>query len=97
MMFYQMEKHRLKLTPMVMNYSDAYFCKIFKQCFDKNFTTYLSEFRVEKAKQLLADVTINVKEISDKVGYRDSNYFAKVFKRIVGITPSEYRIIAIGK
>ena len=80
-----------------MNYSDAYFCKIFKQCFDKNFTTYLSEFRVEKAKQLLADVTINVKEISDKVGYRDSNYFAKVFKRIVGITPSEYRIIAIGK
>lgn len=78
-----------------MNYSDAYFCKIFKQCFDRNFTSYLSEFRVEKAKGLLSDVTINIKEISDKVGYRDSNYFAKVFKRVEGVTPSEYRMIAL--
>lgn len=74
-----------------MNYSDAYFCKLFKRCFDKSFVTYLTDFRVEKAKELLADVTINIKDISDKVGYRDSNYFAKVFKRIVGLTPSEYR------
>lgn len=80
-----------------MNYSDPYFCKLFKQCFEKSFTTYLSEFRVNKAKQLLVDVTINVKEISDRVGYRDSNYFAKVFKRVVGVTPSEYRILALGK
>lgn len=78
-----------------MNYSDAYFCKLFKQCFDKNFIAYLSEFRVEKAKQLLCDVTINVKEISEKVGYRDSNYFAKVFKRITGVTPSEYRVMKL--
>lgn len=78
-----------------MNYSEAYFCKLFKQCFDKSFTTYLSEFRVQKAKHLLIDVTINVKEISDKVGYRDSNYFAKVFKRIEGVTPSEYRMMAL--
>ncbi len=80
-----------------MNYSDPYFCKLFKQCFEKSFTTYLSEFRVNKAKQLLVDVTINVKEISDRVGYRDSNYFAKVFKRVVGVTPSEYRVLALGK
>lgn len=75
-----------------MNYSDAYFCKLFKQCFDKSFTVYLSEFRVEKAKQLLADVMINIKDISYEVGYRDSNYFARVFKRIAGVTPSDYRI-----
>ena len=87
----------LQDVAQVMNYSDAYFCKLFRQCFDKSFTTYLSEFRVEKAKRLLTDVTINVKEISDKVGYRDPNYFAKVFKRIVGITPSEYRVIALDK
>ena len=78
-----------------MNYSEAYFCKLFKQCFDKGFTAYLSKFRVEKAKSLLADVTINVKDISDRVGYRDSNYFAKVFKRIEGVTPSEYRAILL--
>lgn len=75
-----------------MNYSDAYFCKLFKQCFDKSFVTYLTDFRVNQAKQMLADVMINIKDISVNVGYHDSNYFAKVFKRVVGVTPSEYRI-----
>ncbi len=44
---------------------------------DKNFIMYLSELRIEKAKELLADVTINVKDISRSVGYRDSSYFNK--------------------
>ena len=88
---YYKEDLSLQDVANAMNYSDVYFCKLFKQCFDKSFTTYLAEFRVDKAKELLMDITINVKEISGRVGYRDSNYFAKVFKRIVGITPSEYR------
>lgn len=82
----------LQTVASAMNYSDAYFCKIFKQCFDKSFIVYLSEYRVEKAKRLLADVVINIKDISSRVGYRDSNYFAKVFKRVAGITPTEYRM-----
>lgn len=85
----------LQTAASAMNYSDAYFCKIFKQCFDKSFIVYLSEYRVEKAKQLLSDVKNNVKDISQKVGYRDSNYFAKVFKRVVGVTPTEYRVQAL--
>ena len=44
-----------------------------------------------RAKELLGDVLINVKDVSQKVGYRDSNYFAKVFKRVTGESPSEYR------
>lgn len=76
----------------LFHYSDAYFCKIFKQCFEKSFIVYLAEFRMEKAKALLADVSVNVKDVSIKVGYRDSNYFTKVFKRNTGETPSEYRI-----
>lgn len=76
----------------MMEYSDAYFCKIFKQCFDKSFIMYLSEFRVEKAKELLEDTMVNIKDVSSRVGYRDSNYFAKVFKRMTGSTPSEYRL-----
>jgi YesN/AraC family two-component response regulator len=75
----------------MLHYSDAYFCKIFKHCFDKNFIVYLTEYRIEKAKLLLADVVINIKDVSQEVGYRDSNYFTKVFKRMVGVTPSEYR------
>lgn len=80
-----------------MNYSNAYFCKLFKQGFNMSFTTYLTEYRIEKAKGLLVDITVNIKDISDRVGYKDSNYFAKVFKRVVGVTPSEYRILVLGK
>lgn len=76
-----------------MNYSDAYFCKLFKQCFHKNFTSYLTEFRVAEAKKMLEEPTVNVKEIGKAVGYADSNYFAKVFKRITGQSPTEYRMV----
>lgn len=75
-----------------MNYSEAYFCKLFKQCFGQNFTSYLTEFRVTEAKKLLEQPTVNVKDIGKAVGYMDSNYFAKVFKRITGKSPTEYRL-----
>lgn len=74
-----------------MNYSEAYFCKIFKQCFDKSFLVYLTDYRVEKAKALLSDIKTNIKDVSAEVGYRDSNYFTRVFKRSTGVTPTEYR------
>lgn len=74
-----------------MNYSEAYFCKLFKQCFGRNFTSYLTEYRVEEAKKLLAQESANIKEIGKAVGYSDSNYFTKVFRRIAGVSPTEYR------
>ena len=74
-----------------MNYSEAYFCKLFKQYFGKNFTAYLTEYRIETAKKMLQTPTVNIKEIGKAVGYADSNYFAKVFKRVTGESPSEYR------
>lgn len=74
-----------------MNYSEAYFCKLFKQYFGKNFTAYLTEYRIETAKKMLKTPTVNIKEIGKAVGYADSNYFAKVFKRVTGESPSEYR------
>ena len=73
------------------HYSDAYFCKLFKQCFDQNFTSYLTNFRINEAKRLLKDKNISIKDAGMKVGYYDSNYFAKVFKRVTGMIPSEYR------
>lgn len=86
-----MEDISLQDAAEQLHYSDAYFCRFFKQNFDKSFIMYLSELRIEKAKELLADITVNIKEIGQKVGYRDSSYFTKVFKRITGVTPSEYR------
>ena len=40
---------------------------------------------------MLKDVSFNIKEVGASVGYTDSNYFTKVFKRAVGMSPSEYR------
>lgn len=75
----------------MLHYSDAYFCKLFKQCFDQNFTTYLTKVRINEAKKLLMNKTASVKDVSMQVGYYDSNYFAKVFRRLTGLLPSEYR------
>lgn len=86
-----MENITLQDAAAQVHYSDAYFCRFFKQNFDKNFIMYLSEIRVEKAKELLSDVTVNVKDVGQKVGFRDSSYFTRVFKRVTGVTPSEYR------
>lgn len=75
----------------ILGYSDVYFSKIFKQLFDDTFINYLTNLRIEKAKVLLKDVSFNIKEVGASVGYTDSNYFTKVFKRAVGMSPSEYR------
>ena len=74
-----------------MGYSDAYFSKLFKQYFNQNFTAYLTEYRIKKAKELLSNTNHSIKDISRMVGYTDSNYFAKIFKRLVGEIPSKYR------
>lgn len=74
-----------------MGYSDAYFSKLFKQYFNQNFTAYLTEYRIKKAKELLTDTNNSIKDISRMVEYEDSNYFAKIFKRIVGEIPSKFR------
>ena len=80
----------------LFGYSDVYFCKLFKQNFGKNFITFLNEFRMDRAKELLANPAINIKDVSALAGYRDANYFTRVFKRMVGKTPSEYRIGVMG-
>lgn len=75
-----------------MNYSETHFCRLFKQCFDVNFSVYLNQFRVEQARQMLAASNQTVKEVSISCGYRDTSYFIRVFKRFTGMTPSDYRI-----
>ena len=71
----------------------AYLGIIFKKETGENFTTYLTELRMRKAKELLLDVRININEIAYKVGYNNVRYFSRIFKENVGITPKEYRKI----
>lgn len=92
-----MEELSMKNAAHAMNYSDAYFCKLFKQCFHVNFSTYLNEFRIKKARELMENSRANVKDIGTACGYTDANYFSRVFKRITGLTPTEYRLTIIEK
>lgn len=71
--------------------SPSYACTLFKNETGKTLNQYITEFRMELAKQLLADSRYSINEISSRVGYNDGNYFSKTFKKAIGLTPSEYR------
>ncbi|MGB8453537.1 MAG: response regulator [Anaerocolumna sp.] len=71
--------------------SSTYVCTLFKNETGKTLNQFLTEFRIEKAKNMLMDSRYKITDISAKAGYSDSNYFGKAFKKIVGLSPSEYR------
>lgn len=71
--------------------SSSYLCTVFKTETGETLNQYITDYRIEKAKQLLSDPRSKVTEISNRVGYSDLNYFGKLFKKVVGVTPSEYR------
>ncbi|MCC8065827.1 MAG: response regulator [Clostridiales bacterium] len=68
-----------------------YFSELFKKETGKNFSAYVLELRMEKAKQLLRDTKKTIYEIAAEVGYKDSKYFSQQFTRTVGVKPNEYR------
>lgn len=72
-----------------MNYS--YLSWYFKQRTNENLTAYINKVRVEKAKELLKYTDETISQISTKIGFSEHNYFSKVFKKFVGMTPLEYR------
>lgn len=72
-------------------YSEAYFCKLFKQYFGHSFVSYLTDYRMQIAEELMRTSSLSIKEIGKKVGYPDPNYFTKVFRRVRGVSPSGFR------
>ena len=74
-----------------MNTSTFYFCKIFKKATGINFTDYLSRVRIEKAKNLLLNPNLRISEIAFEVGFQSLTHFNRVFKKVVGQSPTEYR------
>jgi len=74
-----------------VNTSTFYFCKMFKKATGLNFTDYVSRTRIEKAKNLLLNPNLRVSEIAFEVGFQSLTHFNRVFKKIVGESPTEYR------
>lgn len=74
-----------------VNISRTYFSRIFKNEMGENFVDYLARVRIEKAKEYLLFTDLKTYEVAEKVGFQDSGYFSKMFKKIVGVTPSEFK------
>lgn len=88
---HQTEDLSLGDVARAVNTSTFYFCKMFKKYTGLNFTNYLSRLRIEKAKNLLLNPNLRVSEIAYEVGFQSLTHFNRVFKKIIGQSPTEYR------
>lgn len=73
-----------------LNISTSYFSTIFKEMTGETFTEVLIRTRMEKAKELLENTTLKNYEIAERVGFSDPHYFGISFKKMTGVTPTEY-------
>lgn len=71
--------------------TSAYISNLYKQETDKNINDVITHKRIEYAKELLATTNHKTYRIAEEVGYADCSYFTKIFKKIVGLSPKEYR------
>ena len=88
---HQDEDLSLSQVAKAVNTSTFYFCKLFKKVTGLNFTDYVSRLRIEKAKNLLLNPNLRISEIAYEVGFQSLTHFNRVFKKIMGQSPTEYR------
>lgn len=69
----------------------TYLSILFKKKTGSNFKDYVTRVRIEKAKEMLKDLSLRIVDISGKVGYESSKHFSKIFKELTGMTPKDYR------
>ena len=74
-----------------MHLNRHYVSRFFKEAVGMNFIDYLTNYRIEKAKQLLMKTDDSITEIAGTVGYLDATYFSKLFKKKAGFSPYQYR------
>ena len=73
-----------------VNFSPTYFSRFFKSEEGMNFIDYVTKTRIEKAKELL-DRNVKTADICSEIGFRDVKHFYKIFKKIEGVTPGQYK------
>ncbi len=88
---HQTEDISLGEVAKAVNTSTFYFCKMFKKVTGINFTDYVSRSRIESAKNLLLNPNLRVSEIAYEVGFQSLTHFNRVFKKIIGQSPTDYR------
>ena len=86
------EKILLEDIAAYLHLSPKYFSRYFKKQFGRSFTEYVNAFRVEQSLPLLEDSSLSISETAFRCGFESLSYYVKVFKKIMGMTPGEYRI-----
>lgn len=86
------EELTLPLIASHFSVSESYVCVIFKKAFQITINQYMINLRMEKAKDYLINTNKKIKEISALTGYRDCNYFIRLFKKTTGTTPADFRL-----
>ena len=71
--------------------SEGHLSHLFKKETDYTLLNYLTRYRIHKAMELLKDCRVKVYEVAEQVGYREITYFSATFKKLVGVSPSEYQ------
>ena len=85
------EEVSLSVLAEEFHLSAQYISQLFKNELGVGFLTYLTNIRMERAKQLLLSTSLSIAEVSERSGYGDYRVFTKVFKKSEGITPSQYQ------
>ncbi|BCS82090.1 response regulator [Anaerocellum diazotrophicum] len=88
---YSKPELRIEDVSRAVNLSTSYACFLFKKVTGKTIKQYLLELRARKAEELLRGGSEKIKDVSNKVGFRYSDYFTKKFKKITGILPSHIK------
>ncbi len=91
MQLHYQEALRLEDVSAVVGFNATYFSTFFKKETGMNFIDYLTELRIEKAKELLCQEEITINDAAETVGYQDLKHFSRLFKKKTGISPSDYR------
>ncbi len=73
------------------NLNKTYFIKRFKFLFEETPINYILNMRIEKAKKLIVSENLSIQEISERVGFNSLHYFSMMFKKIEGLSPTEYQ------
>jgi two-component system response regulator YesN len=81
----------LKTLGSIFHINPIYLGQLFQKEVNCSFTKYLNKLRIEKSKKLLLNSYEKAGAIGKKVGYTDATYFYKQFKKLEGLTPSEWK------
>lgn len=89
------ESLTLTTISRLVNYNETYISRLFKQLTGMGLSEYISNARIQKAKYLLSTTNKSMQSIASEIGFDTAQYFSIVFKKTVGISPSEYRRTSI--